>query len=57
MRAWQKALEVAQPKTLIVYGGGFDDFDFGETEVIRLKANTAFNNRSDDGKSRSKKCV
>ena len=41
-----RALEVVKPKTLILYGGGFDDFDFGKTEVIRLKANTAFGGRN-----------
>ena len=42
----ERALEVVKPKTLILYGGGFDDFDFGKTEVIRLKANTAFGGRN-----------
>ncbi len=41
----KKALEVINPKTLILYGGGFSDFDFGNTQVIRMKANTAFRNR------------
>ena len=37
-----EVLEVAKPKTLILYGGGFDDFDFGNVNVIKLKTNTAF---------------
>lgn len=42
----KEALKVVKPKTLILYGGGFSDYNFGKTEVIRLKANTAFGGRN-----------
>ena len=38
----REVLEVAKPKTLIIYGGQFCDFDYGKTKLIELKANTSF---------------
>ena len=38
------AMERLQPKRILLYGGNIG-FDFGETEVIEYKANTAFGNR------------
>ena len=38
------AMERLQPKRILLYGGNIS-FDFGETEVIEYKANTAFGNR------------
>ena len=46
----EEALRIAKPKTLILYGGGFEDFDFKDTQVIRMKANTAFNKGENYGK-------
>ena len=38
----REVLEVAKPKTLVIYGGQFCDFDYGKTKLIELKANTSF---------------
>lgn len=41
----KQALKVVKPDTVIVYGGKLDDFNFGKTKVIEMKANTAFGGR------------
>ncbi len=38
----QAALEAVKPKTLLLYGGRLDGFEFHGTEVIDFAANTAF---------------
>lgn len=38
----REVIEVAKPKTLVIYGGQFCDFDYGKTKLIELKANTSF---------------
>ena len=38
----QKALEVVQPKTLLLYGGVIDGVNFNGVEVVDIKPNTAF---------------
>lgn len=47
LKAWKQgmgvALDTLKPKKLILYGSKIDDFNFGKTKVIHMKANTAFN--------------
>ena len=38
----QAALEAVKPKTLLLYGGRLDGFEFHGTKVIDFAANTAF---------------
>lgn len=48
MKGWRAGMKAAikklKPKKLLLYGGCID-FDFGDTEVIEYKANTAFGGR------------
>lgn len=38
----KECLKRVKPKTLLLYGGRFDDLDYGNIKVVEMKANTGF---------------